>query len=62
VAAYQDALEVDPKYAPAHNNLGVVYERQGKKEAAIAEYRAALAADPNLKDARRNLDRLATPG
>jgi Tfp pilus assembly protein PilF len=53
------ALEIDPRYAPAHNNLGVVYERQGKRNEAIAEYRAALAADPELKDAKRNLDRLA---
>ncbi len=49
-AAYQAALAIDAKYAPAHNNLGVLLERQGKREEAIAEYRAALKADPKLED------------
>ncbi len=49
---------MDPDYARAHNNLGVLYERQGRREEARAEYEAAQRADPGLEDARRNLERL----
>jgi tetratricopeptide (TPR) repeat protein len=53
-----------PKNAPlptvsiAHYLLGIVYERQTKKDAARAEYQAALTANPNNKDAKKALDAL----
>ena len=39
----------------AHNNLGVSYERQGKIDAAVEEYREALRIKPDYSDARGNL-------
>ncbi len=38
----------DPLTAEEHNNLGVLYEREGKYELAIREYKRALSADGKL--------------
>ncbi len=43
--------------AQAQSNLGVVYEKEGKKAAAIAAYKKALALDPTLPEAKKNLAR-----
>lgn len=45
-APYELALAVDPEYALAHYNLGVVAQRAGKLAEARAHYEAAAAADP----------------
>ncbi len=50
--------EGDPPLAVAHWRLGVVYERQAKKDAARSEYESALRLDPKLKSARDALDKL----
>lgn len=42
----------DPPLALAHWRLGAIYERQEKKDAARAEYEAALRLDPKLAGAR----------
>jgi superkiller protein 3 len=60
-AAFQRALELDPNYALAHNNLGIVLEAQGKRPEALRQYRLALDANPDYEDARFNLQRLQTP-
>ncbi len=49
IAAYQEAIALDPKDAYPHNGLGLVYDDLGRTEAAIAAYRQAIALDP--KDA-----------
>lgn len=36
---YKNAIELCPSYAEAHNNLGDVYERQGRFEEAISQYK-----------------------
>jgi tetratricopeptide (TPR) repeat protein len=41
-----------------HVWLGRLYERQGKKETAVSEYRLALELDPNEKGAHEGLRRL----
>ena len=41
--------------AQAHYNLGSIYEQQNKRDQAKAEFRAALAADQNLVDAKTRL-------
>jgi tetratricopeptide (TPR) repeat protein len=43
------------KPAEVHYNLGSVYEQQGKKESAKAEYQKALLIDVNLHDASKRL-------
>ena len=38
----------DPLTAEEHNNLGVAYEKEGKYELALREYKKALDKKPNL--------------
>ena len=47
--------EGDPTWANAHWRLGQVYEKQGKKELAIAEWQEALKLAPNYKPAQDSL-------
>ncbi|WP_139240662.1 tetratricopeptide repeat protein, partial [Geitlerinema sp. PCC 9228] len=47
IAAYQQALEIDPNSAYAYFNLGLVYSNQGNYEQAIAAYQQGLEIDPN---------------
>lgn len=44
-----------PETAMAHNLLGLTYARLGNPGLAEVEFQAALAADPNLKNANYNL-------
>jgi len=43
---YLRVLEYWPSYAPAHNNLGDVYEKQGRFKEAIKEYEIASGLAP----------------
>ncbi len=52
---YKMALEIDPKFPRALNNLGVAYKRRGRVNDAIEQYMLALEADPKFADARSNL-------
>lgn len=45
-AAFRRALELDAYLTDAHNNLGALLDRIGKKDEAIGEFRKALA-DPS---------------
>jgi tetratricopeptide (TPR) repeat protein len=45
----------DPRVAEAHLGLGMAYERLGKRDEAIAQYREALRLDPQLDYARQRL-------
>jgi tetratricopeptide (TPR) repeat protein len=53
--SYHRALELDQSYAIAHNNLGVACYHARDHEAAIAAFRAALAAQPHFLKAWLNL-------
>ena len=44
--------------ANVHFRLGSVYEKQGKKELARAEYKTALQLNPKLEDAKKARDEL----
>jgi len=44
---YTDALKLCPRFAEAHNNLGDVYEKQGRYQDAIKEYGIASALAPS---------------
>jgi tetratricopeptide (TPR) repeat protein len=39
----------------AHHRLGMIYEKQGRKDAARSEYQQALAIDPTNENARKSL-------
>jgi tetratricopeptide (TPR) repeat protein len=55
---YEAARVADPRLAEADFNLGVLAERQGKREQAYALYRSALDKKPSLKAAAEALARL----
>ncbi len=53
--AYGQAVKLDPGFADAYTNLGLVYRIEGNLEAAIAQYEKALATAPADTVTRRNL-------
>lgn len=52
VAAFQQALRLEPHLAEAHFDLGLVRQSQQQSAAAISEFRLALQYDPRLLQAR----------
>ena len=55
IACCQKAIELDPKDASAHNNLGAARAGKGQVDEAIPCYRKAIEFDPNLAEAHNNL-------
>jgi Flp pilus assembly protein TadD len=52
---YRDALRINPDFADAHYNLGVLLGNKGRKEDAEAEYRESLRINPDDAEAHNNL-------
>jgi tetratricopeptide (TPR) repeat protein len=50
-ASFEQALAADPRAYPAAYNLGIVAERQGKPDAALAFYARALRIQPDCEEA-----------
>jgi tetratricopeptide (TPR) repeat protein len=61
VRCYTRVLELNPSHALAHNNLGLIYFHQGRREDARREYETALRLDPNCEPAKVNMKLLETP-
>ena len=64
VAAYREAIRLDPRSTDAHNGLAITYAGSGRLEEARAEFQAIVEIDPestigyyNLATALANLDR-----
>ena len=55
---YRHAIQVDPNYAEAHNNLGAALLNLGQTSEAAAEFQQALQIKPDYTAARNNLARL----
>ena len=55
--AYREALALDGKLAAVHNELGTLLEEGQRLDPAIAEFKAAVQADPKLGEAWQNLGR-----
>ena len=53
---WQKAVEIDPSYAAAWNNLAIAYEHEGKFEEAKKAYEKALQLDPKNLLIRQNYD------
>src|SRR5438046_6432748 len=47
-----------PAYVVSHSNLSYAYERQGRSDEAIAEYRKVLELEPDNSVVRNNLGAL----
>jgi len=58
VEAYERVLTIDPGYAAAWNNLGLLHHRMGRYEQARGCYRAAIRADDACCQAAFNLGSL----
>ena len=52
------AVTLDPKFADAHYQLGLLYADEEKVEPAIRELEAAVRLRPGLKNAHYRLSRL----
>jgi tetratricopeptide (TPR) repeat protein len=48
VAAWREAIRLDPKYPPPYANLGEALEKKGDVDGAIAAYERFLALVPDL--------------
>src|SRR5213080_4627835 len=44
---WERAVEIDPKYAAAYNDLAIAYEHEGQLDKARRAYEKALELDPN---------------
>lgn len=53
---WEKAVELDPTYAAAWNNLGIAYEQQGKFAEAKKAYDKAIAIDSKNNYIRQNYD------
>lgn len=53
---WERAVELDPTYAPALNNLAVAYEHEGQLDKARKAYERALEIDPNNVQIRQNYE------
>ena len=53
---WEKAVELDPTYSAAWNNLGIAYEQQGKFAEALKAYDKAVKIDPKNNFIRQNYD------
>jgi len=54
----EGAIKIEPLNIEAYHNRGAVFERQGKPELAVKEYRTAVRYNPTYEPSRRALARL----
>jgi len=52
---YLKAVTMDPDFAEAHFNLGILYARTKKLDKAEEEYKTALRLDPDMNEVHNNL-------
>jgi tetratricopeptide (TPR) repeat protein len=58
IAAYEHALEIDPKTPNVHYHLGLIYKERGDLTRATAMFRRALEVLPTDRDAQHWIDRI----
>ena len=51
IKAFNEAIKIDPKYAPAYYYRGFAYSVQNKPDQAISEYTQVIQIDPKYKEA-----------
>ncbi|MGE5557443.1 MAG: tetratricopeptide repeat protein [Bacillota bacterium] len=58
IRQYREILKQKPNFAEVLNSLGIIFAEQGKYAEAEAYFARAVKADPNLKKARQNLEKV----
>jgi len=53
---WEKAVELDPTYAAALNNLAIGYEHEGQLDKARKAYEKALEVEPNNSQIRQNYE------
>ncbi len=53
---WKKAVEIDPNYAAAWNNLAIAYEHEGQFDSARDAYERALKLDPSNSFIHQNYD------
>ncbi len=53
---WERAVEIDPTYGAALNNLAVAYEHEGQLDKARQAYEKALVVEPNNAQIRQNYE------
>ena len=53
---WERAIDIDPTYAPAWNNLGIAFEHEGRFDEAREAYETALDLDPDNFMIEQNFD------
>ena len=53
---WEKAVDLDPQYAAAFNNLAIAYEHEGQFDKARQAYEKALQLDPNNTYVRQNFE------
>jgi Tfp pilus assembly protein PilF len=53
---WEKAVEIDPTYAAAFNDLAVAYEHEGQLDKARKAYEKALEIEPNNGQIRQNYE------
>src|SRR5438094_6718484 len=53
---WEKAVELDPSYAAAFNDLAIAYEHEGQLDKARKAYDKALELDPNNAEIRQNFE------
>ncbi|MBW1748788.1 MAG: tetratricopeptide repeat protein, partial [Deltaproteobacteria bacterium] len=48
--AFKQAIRVDPDFAPAHYNMGIIYLINSDKAAALEEYKILKVLDQNMAE------------
>ena len=56
LSRWERAVQIDPTYAAAHNNLAIGYEHEGELDKARAAYEKALELEPNNTFIRQNYE------
>lgn len=56
IARYREGLRLCPSDDVAHNELGELYLRMGRRSEAASEFQEALRLNPNFSRAQKNLD------
>jgi Tfp pilus assembly protein PilF len=53
---WERAVEIDPTYAAAYNDLAIAYEHEGQLEKARKAYEKALELEPDNSQVRQNYE------